>query len=81
MTAYWDDWGYLFSKIESGEKIDTRKFVNALHILFCELHEFDHKSKDGHTLDVFLRKNKQLEKLLEELGADEHIYGKKYTQE
>jgi hypothetical protein len=69
MTSYWDDWSVIFSRIERGEKVDSRKLLDALHELFWELHEFDHKSKDGHTLDTFLRKNKRLNDLIKELSV------------
>lgn len=70
MTSYWDDWGVIFSKIERGEKIDSRKLLNALHELFGELHEFDHNSDTGHDLNNFLRKNKVLNELIRELSSE-----------
>ena len=72
MTSYWDGWGTILSKIERNEKVDPQKFLYAVAHLISILHDFDHEHGDhGHTLDIMLRKDKMLEKLLLDLGSEE----------
>ena len=74
MTSYWDGWAYILSKIERGEKVEPKTFLDGVCRLINTLHDIEHeRGSQGYALILRLRKDTYLEGLLKEMGADDRM--------